>query len=488
LLLKLLIHQNTRHGGSLVANIDLVADSLLYDVMFEIRELEGKGNGVVSTQPINAGAIILHEKALVRFKPDYVERYRGHTPSGTEGMLAATNFFLEQMSLEQQKKFLSLYGGALNSGPRVANYRVTAKRLWCVGLLATESERDLYVHVALVVNYNAFGIDGDVRIYEVASRFCHSCESNCRFDIVGDGISVRALASIQAGEELTLDYFDSWRMLPTHVRRFQWLEVKDFTCHCPRCDALGDDTRQFYCHKRRCPGHHAVCQPLNKGALRLPGITYTGVEYVEPHLLPCTVCQRSAPLEYQAAMFQLEKNWEAHSPMLTSQPTFLGLIFDYEPADTPQPGGLPALLQKLDELKYYVSHWVGFQLALHEIHARLVLYREGQKEHRARLLQLVTEMEPMLDCFFTVPRDQLSMFLMGMYAVYSVLGDSANAARLFRRLVRTVHIVAYRIWPRSAEIFREPFSTQRLGAAEVFPARVPSPHRLMRGAASSAPR
>jgi hypothetical protein len=100
LLLKLLIHQNTRHGRSLGANIDLIADFLLYEVrvMFEIRELEGKGNGVVATQPINAGAIILREKALVRFKPDFVERYRGRTPSGTEGMLAATNFFLEQMS------------------------------------------------------------------------------------------------------------------------------------------------------------------------------------------------------------------------------------------------------------------------------------------------------------------------------------------------------------------------------------------------------
>jgi hypothetical protein len=50
-------------------------------------------------------------------------------------------------------------------------------------------------------------------------------------------------------------------------------------------------------------------------------------------------------------------------------------------------------------------------------------------------------MESMLECFLTVPRDQLPMFPMGMYAVYSVLGDSANAARLFRRLVRTLRII-----------------------------------------------
>lgn len=34
---------------------------------------------------------------------------------------------------------------------------------------------------------------------------------------------------------------------PIHVRRQMYLKMKEFTCHCPRCDAVGDDTRQFDC-------------------------------------------------------------------------------------------------------------------------------------------------------------------------------------------------------------------------------------------------
>jgi hypothetical protein len=70
----------------------------------------------------------------------------------------------------------------------------------------------------------------------------------------------------------------------------------------PRCDAPGDDTRQFH----SCRGRLYACHPLYKDPLPLPTMVYTGVEYVEPHLLPCTVCQRSPPLEYQTRTFKLE--------------------------------------------------------------------------------------------------------------------------------------------------------------------------------------
>jgi hypothetical protein len=50
-----------------------------------------------------------------------------------------------------------------------------------------------------------------------------------------------------------------------------------------------------------------VRQPLSDKPLLIEGITYDGrVEYVEPHLLPCTVCQYSPPSQYQADMFALE--------------------------------------------------------------------------------------------------------------------------------------------------------------------------------------
>ncbi len=52
-----------------------------------------------------------------------------------------------------------------------------------------------------------------------------------------------------------------------------------------------------------------ACQPISK-EVPLNNLPYTGVEYVEPHLLPCTVCHRPASQAYQAKMFELEAKFD----------------------------------------------------------------------------------------------------------------------------------------------------------------------------------
>jgi hypothetical protein len=52
------------------------------------------------------------------------------------------------------------------------------------------------------------------------------------------------------------------------------------------------------------------------------------------------------------------------------------------------------------------------------------------------MLQLVTEMEPMLNCFYPLPYVQCATILIDMYCVYSYLGDTTSAARVYKRLIR----------------------------------------------------
>jgi hypothetical protein len=60
----------------------------------------------------------------------------------------------------------------------------------------------------------------------------------------------------------------------------------------------------------QCKGVHRVHQPLSDKPLPYRELAYTGVEYVEPHLLPCTVCQRPPSASYQTCMFQLEQEMQ----------------------------------------------------------------------------------------------------------------------------------------------------------------------------------
>jgi hypothetical protein len=98
---------------------------------------------------------------------------------------------------------------------------------------------------------------------------------------------------------------------------------------------------------------------------------------------------------------------------------------------------------------------MGFQLALQELYCLLKLSKQGNTAHRPRLLQLVTEMEPMLDCFYEPPRERLATFLLDLYAVYNHLGDTASAVRVFKRLIRSQRILHGRHKPCEVEaLFR----------------------------------
>jgi hypothetical protein len=420
--------------------------------MFEVRELPGKGKGLVATEFIKAGAIVHRENPLMHLVPSFVLKYRGYTPKGTEQMMAAMSFFRKQMRPEQQAKYLALYGDI--TGPRADNLRDFVQSAEFDGLPATQSLKDLFVRVVLILNYNSFGTSQEIKIYEQASRFCHSCESNCTYNIDGPEIIIRSRRSIEPEEELTLDYYGSRKWLPIHKRRYKWMDVKDFTCHCQRCDALGDDTRQFHCHDSNCKGLHRVCQPLNKEPLPSYTTTYTGVEYVEPHLLPCTVCQRSPPPAYQSTMFKQETSWvEALEdlPVIPSKPAFLELselkgpggqpVTHTMPEWTPHIDDVPGVLVRLKVLQYQVSHAAGFQMALCELRCYMELLRAGQTGYSVPLLMLVTEMDSFLDHYFSAPREHHSTILMDMYAAYNRLGDTANAARLFKRLIRSERIL-----------------------------------------------
>jgi hypothetical protein len=423
--------------------------------VFEVRELDKIGKAIVATDFIKAGTIIHREKPLMHVTPIVTQQYRGLIEAHEEGIMGATNIFFEQMNSEQQNRYLSLYGGNV-SGPRGKHLLDNlAVRMKFNGVPATQAQKESFVRVALIYINNWYDNvlePGESMIYDTASRFCHSCDSNCEFSFVGPEIVVKTRKPVQAGEELTTDYYNLPRWWPIHRRRYSTLEIQDFTCTCPRCEALGDDTRQFHCYDPGCSGLHRARQPINKDQVPF-GTTHEGVEYVEPHLLPCNACQRSPPLVYQTAMLELEKQWNKEleelpeivaMPMFTKSPgvTPTGQLFYLmRPKGMLAPRDIPAMVEKLEDLHYHVSHAAGFYLALHELRGRLELFKLGHTSHRYRLQQLVTEMDLFFDHFFSAPCEQYSTFLTDMYAAYNHLGDSANAARLFKRLIHGERIL-----------------------------------------------
>jgi hypothetical protein len=268
--------------------------------MYTLVDRESKGTVAVAAVNIRAGTVIFSEEPI--FTTALPTHQPGLTASTTFSTVNTIDLYNSFSDLDEHKKarFLDLARPSYNPVVQSCLEYFEGREEW-------KDKMPLLTKICNVFILQQCGTRGNiVGVFEQASRLQHSCYNNCVKRDTANGIfTCRAVRNINAGEELTISYVEKRVYEPTHIRRARYMTAKGFTCHCPRCDALGDDTRRFNCFDARCQGSHLVCQPINCDPLP-PGYTYDGVEYVEPHLLPCTACQRSPPLPYQAAMFQLE--------------------------------------------------------------------------------------------------------------------------------------------------------------------------------------
>ena len=270
---------------------------MLSSPAYRIVESADKGKIAVATRDILPGELIVKENNPILYVSS--ENIVDPLMFG----VAAYKMFANDLSLEQKEKVLSLFGpteGELADCLRICAVQARDRQY------VSPDEVETLLEVMLVVSFNAFELVNNIHaVYTEFTRLSHSCAPNCSFSFRGKAVYCYARTHIKEGEELTITYRGEVDLMPTHERRLMYLETKFFTCHCPRCDAIGDDMRQFDCFDPACKGVLMVCQPINKKGC-LINMSYNGVEYVEPHLLPCTVCHRAASADYQAKVFALE--------------------------------------------------------------------------------------------------------------------------------------------------------------------------------------
>ncbi len=168
------------------------------------------------------GQEILTDLPVLQISTDCLQKY---SKLDFGDLVAVWSAFVNE-GKERQAKVLSLFG------PTDEVFKAFAKTV------VEKEDEDTFAKVASVYRYNSFGNNNGKTIYETVSRMSHSCQPNCEVKFEGTSAVVRAVFPVKAGEELTIAYNDVVNE-PTHGRRLRYLLNKDFTCHCPRCDALG---------------------------------------------------------------------------------------------------------------------------------------------------------------------------------------------------------------------------------------------------------
>ncbi|KAI1100259.1 hypothetical protein F4804DRAFT_336425 [Jackrogersella minutella] len=203
--------------------------------LVEVRLTETQGYGAFAKKNIPQGTIIVYERPIMYVKKDH-------------NMNVLDFCRVYEDSTEEEKRELSklYYYPEHIYIARKETYKI---QTWCRGVRNMPHEEVDKKVTELLESIsrwwtNAAGIDAfSSAVYPTFSRFNHSCDPNCKWDIEqgrASMLTVTTMRVISAGEQLCLSY--SWRCndpknpLSLEERR-QYLHNWGFLCNCSRCTA-----------------------------------------------------------------------------------------------------------------------------------------------------------------------------------------------------------------------------------------------------------
>ncbi|TID18845.1 SET domain containing protein [Venturia nashicola] len=180
---------------------------------FEVRDTPNKGLGAFATVDIPRGTrLLLEEPLLVAI-----------SFSDSESLTEATFKAYQAMSLPRREAYDHLY-----YTPRLYDIYLAHVQQSSTGL--SEAMMDCVARVAATRALNSYGD----AVYELASRFNHSCTPNCNQDEAALGmIAIYSVCDIKAGEQLTVSYTGSDQ---PHEERQRHLDHYGFVCDCSACN------------------------------------------------------------------------------------------------------------------------------------------------------------------------------------------------------------------------------------------------------------
>jgi hypothetical protein len=217
--------------------LQVAADGAALSMRVGVRELEGRGRGLVATEPIAAGEEVLREPQPV---------CRAHLAQHLRELQEETALLVSMGYVEfwphavKDRRVADACRAAVEAAP-------AAQRPAFLELEDAFANADGAQAGRFLTNNVQLPGSGECAVYALYSRINHSCEPNVRVDLAADGaLSVVALRDVQVGEEVLDNYLAE---MMTHGKgadaavrlemRRHLAERWRFECACARCEREG---------------------------------------------------------------------------------------------------------------------------------------------------------------------------------------------------------------------------------------------------------
>ena len=214
----------------------------------KIKALAGKGLGVVATQALKPGVVILQELPFVRVdkspgSPESRANPRCMELMGRVTDMAKAGEFNPRSEFSQwPREVVGCFEGILDEQGNMAYSSLSKEkqRIW-MSLSDVHAADDDEANKSPGGILRTNGIDdaeNHANLYEKLSRMNHSCAPNAvRLSTDGKGgVAVVAGKSIEEGEEILINYMDGADDgLPVEKRRKHLMQQYHFHCTCSLC-------------------------------------------------------------------------------------------------------------------------------------------------------------------------------------------------------------------------------------------------------------
>ena len=220
---------------------DQIFEEMFPNKKFEMKEIPGKGRGLICTSPIKKGELVFKEQASIFFEgkdenedSDFDSTYY-MTKSVYFGSAFCTVDFAVQLAQtpsrdEEFKPQVDLIYEELKNDE----------------FLLYELKYDDVKRIVNGIHTNSFALDfiDGYAVFMACSLCNHSCRENLGWHTVGDYMYWVALEDIEVGTELTISY-NFPDIQPSRIDYFE--KYYGFTCDCVLCKTPIDIWRSFTC-------------------------------------------------------------------------------------------------------------------------------------------------------------------------------------------------------------------------------------------------
>ena len=222
----------------------------------EVRDIPGKGKGVIAKREYKVGEIVSYERA---------NYYTNEDEEDDELYYDCVYYlFNEIINGDQQQMQLLL---DLSSTLDKAMWKKEMQQLYDTVKDNTTITYDIVEKIVCIIHTNMFSLDlsSGYCLFLFTSRFNHSCQPNCLWHTVGDVVYITCIEPIHCNDEITIPYvFGLTRQ--NKVNYFK--KYYGFECTCPYCLLNDDYLRCFKCQycNGKCTIHNGiiVCSQCHK--------------------------------------------------------------------------------------------------------------------------------------------------------------------------------------------------------------------------------